>query len=260
MRSGSRSVGQLTGGIAHDFNNLLTVIQGNLQVLEELPALAERRVRPAARRRRRARHRARRGAHRQAARLLAPRRCCKPTRSTCGAAAARWPTCCAARSTSASASRSTRRARARRAGRPGQLESALLNIAINARDAMPEGGTLRFRAEPARLAGRVRTSSTIQRAGRRLRRDLDRRHAAPACPTTVKERAFEPFFTTKEAGRGTGLGLSTVYGFVEAVRGRDRIDSTPGGGTHAHAVPPAAVDDGGGRHADARPRRRAAKG
>ena len=115
---------------------------------------------------------------------------------------------------------------------PGQLESALLNIAINARDAMPEGGTLRFRCGPCTALPRD------------LRRELDDPSVAEhmlvaiaisdtgtGMPEEVKERAFEPFFTTKEAGRGTGLGLSTVYGFVKQSRGAIAIDSAPGLGT-----------------------------
>jgi len=115
---------------------------------------------------------------------------------------------------------------------PGQLESALLNIAINARDAMPEGGTLRFAA-----TGRTQLPAA-------QRSELD----DPAIPDEhfvsisiadtgagmsdeVKERAFEPFFTTKEVGRGTGLGLSTVYGFVKQSRGAVEIRSAPGKGT-----------------------------
>jgi CheY-like chemotaxis protein len=115
---------------------------------------------------------------------------------------------------------------------PGQLESALLNIAINARDAMPEGGALRFRAE---LAGALPAD---------VRREIDDPSAmderfvriaiadtGSGMPEEVKERAFEPFFTTKQAGRGTGLGLSTVYGFVKQSRGAVAIDSAPGAGT-----------------------------
>jgi CheY-like chemotaxis protein len=115
---------------------------------------------------------------------------------------------------------------------PGQLESALLNIAINARDAMAEGGTLRFYC----CAGVVLPSTA--------RRELDDPSAPDSqfvaisisdtgtgMPDEVKERAFEPFFTTKEAGRGTGLGLSTVYGFVKQSKGTIEIDSAPGAGT-----------------------------
>ena len=237
------SVGQLTGGIAHDFNNLLTVIQGNLQVLEELPALADDGQRrsswsmPPTRA-------TRRGAE-LTSKLLAfsRRQVLQPTpvdvRDAC---CTRWPTCCAARSTSASASRSTWRRRTSAVlADPGQLESALLNIAINARDAMPDGGTLRFRgrrctALPAEVAA---TSSATRRAGSGFVA-ISIADTGTGMSDEVKERAFEPFFTTKEAGRGTGLGLSTVYGFVKQSSGAVTIDSAPGSGTTVTLYLPAA--------------------
>jgi CheY-like chemotaxis protein len=136
---------------------------------------------------------------------------------------------------------------------PGQLESALLNIAINARDAMPEGGTLRFRTE---LCG------ALPEALRSERNDPNSNAAArfvaisiadsgTGMSEEVKERAFEPFFTTKEAGRGTGLGLSTVHGFVNQSRGAVAIDSKAGRGTtvtlylpqQEEAGPPATEDE-----------------
>jgi CheY-like chemotaxis protein len=114
----------------------------------------------------------------------------------------------------------------------GQLESALLNIAINARDAMPEGGLLRFSCE---------TMPSLP-VGLRQFMDQDAQSDIPFVAITVqdtgagmteevKERAFEPFFTTKGAGRGTGLGLSTVYGFAKQSKGTVDIVSSPGKGT-----------------------------
>ncbi len=226
------SVGQLTGGIAHDFNNLLTVIQGNLQVLQELPELAQdayaqQLVAAAARA-------SRRGAE-LTGKLLAfsRRQLLQPSPVDMGLLLH-------------SLSDMLRRTLDQRIrievdvppscppvlADPGQLESALLNIAINARDAMPEGGVLRFHAD----AGRMLPAQ--------LQRELDDpsapadRFVAIAIADTgagmseeVKERAFEPFFTTKEAGRGTGLGLSTVYGFAKQSKGAILIDSAPGAGT-----------------------------
>ena len=227
------SVGQLTGGIAHDFNNLLTVIQGNLQVLEESAALADQAhclqlVGAAARA-------TRRGAE-LTDKLLAfsRRQLLQPsTVDVERAAAARWPTCCAARSTSASASRSTSRPACPPVlADPGQLESALLNIAINARDAMPDGGTLRFRGAPSNLLPpEVRRSLDDPSAADEGFVAIAVSDSGVGMSDEVKERAFEPFFTTKAAGRGTGLGLSTVYGFVKQSRGAIAIDSAPGAGT-----------------------------
>jgi CheY-like chemotaxis protein len=111
----------------------------------------------------------------------------------------------------------------------GQLESALLNIAINARDAMPEGGTLSFRCTacdelpPAAQADAGRTDGGYVA--------IAIADTGTGMPEAVKERAFEPFFTTKEAGRGTGLGLSTVYGFARQSKGAITLDSAPGAGT-----------------------------
>ena len=210
------SVGQLTGGIAHDFNNLLTIIQGNLQVLEELPALApdshaQQLVGAAARA-------ARRGAE-LTSKLLAfsRRQVLQPSPIDVGALLN-------------SLADMLRRTLDQRVhievdvapscppvlADPGQLESAMLNIAINARDAMPEGGTLRFRAEAcAALPDPVRDELDDPGSAAGGFVAISIADTGSGMSNQVKERAFEPFFTTKEVGRGTGLGLSTVYGFVK---------------------------------------------
>jgi signal transduction histidine kinase len=247
------SVGQLTGGIAHDFNNLLTVIQGNLQVLEELPALANdsyaQQLLSAATRA------TRRGAELTGKLLAFSRR------------QVLQPSAVDTRALLHSLADMLRRTLDQRIrieidtapgcppvmADPGQLESALLNIAINARDAMPEGGTLCFRTE---------VCGALPAALRSERNDPNKDAAAhfvaisiadtgTGMSDDVKERAFEPFFTTKEAGRGTGLGLSTVYGFVNQSRGAVAIDSKAGQGTtvtlylpwQEQARAPAAVDE-----------------
>jgi CheY-like chemotaxis protein len=115
---------------------------------------------------------------------------------------------------------------------PGQLESALLNIAVNARDAMPAGGTLAFRARPcAAPPADVRSELAEAGGGHERFVSIAVSDTGTGMSDDVKERAFEPFFTTKEVGRGTGLGLSTVYGFVKQSRGAIAIDSAPGRGT-----------------------------
>lgn len=208
------SVGQLTGGIAHDFNNLLTVIQGNLQVLEEMPLLAgdplaQQLVGAATRA-------ARRGAE-LTSKLLAFSR-----RQVLQPSAVDVPALLDSLADMLRRTLDQRIAIEIEVAEhcppvladPGQLESALLNIAINARDAMPDGGTLRFRAGPDEHL----VSIAIADSGAGMSDE-------------VKERAFEPFFTTKQAGRGTGLGLSTVYGFVKQSRGAIAIDSALGAGT-----------------------------
>jgi CheY-like chemotaxis protein len=134
---------------------------------------------------------------------------------------------------------------------PGQLESALLNIAINARDAMPEGGELAFRAQRCRHLPAALREELADSLGHP---PVDGDYVAIAIadtgtgmPEAVKERAFEPFFTTKEAGRGTGLGLSTVYGFVKQSRGGITIDSAPGAGTTLTLYIPREQDERAGR-------------
>ena len=226
------SVGQLTGGIAHDFNNLLTIIQGNLQVLEELPALAEdewgQHLVDAATRA------TKRGAE-LTDKLLAfsRRQVLQPNSVDLGALLNSLadmlrrtvdqhicidvevaPSCPPVLAD------------------PGQLESALLNIAINARDAMPDGGTLRFRAAPcAELPLEVRNEPDAPSAAGDAFVAISITDTGAGMPEEVKERAFEPFFTTKKVGRGTGLGLSTVYGFVKQSRGAIVLESMPGTGT-----------------------------
>lgn len=224
------SVGQLTGGIAHDFNNLLTVIQGNLQVLEDHPALA---ADPSAAPLVGAALRASRRGAELTSKLLAfsRRQVLQPSRidpemllesladmlrrtldqriRIVVDIAPDCPACLAD---------------------PGQLESALLNIAINARDAMAEGGELRFRAQvcetlPAGLLAELRSEDP------RGFVQISIADSGAGMSDAVKERAFEPFFTTKEAGRGTGLGLSTVYGFAKQSKGAVLLHSVLGQGT-----------------------------
>ncbi|MBX3604760.1 MAG: PAS domain S-box protein [Piscinibacter sp.] len=240
------SVGQLTGGIAHDFNNLLTVISGNLQVLEELPALAQDGIGPqlvAA-----AARASRRGAE-LTGKLLAfsRRQVLQPAALDLGALL------------EALADMLRRTLDQRVAitvqvepgcpavlADPGQLESALLNIAINARDAMPDGGTLAFacRALPAHDPGLPLELAGGPGEGHAGYVEIDVADSGAGMPEAVKERAFEPFFTTKDAGRGTGLGLSTVYGFVRQSHGAVRIDSAPGAGTTLRLFLPAIAGDG----------------
>jgi PAS domain S-box-containing protein len=225
------SVGQLTGGIAHDFNNLLTVIQGNLQVLEELPALAndshaQQLVGAAARA-------SRRGAELTGKLLAFSRR------------QVLQPSPVNVQALLTSLSDMLRRTLDQRIrievetapcppclADTGQLESALLNIAINARDAMPAGGTLRFHAAPREnLPDELRGEFDSTDAPEHRYVELAISDSGGGMSEEIRERVFEPFFTTKEAGRGTGLGLSTVYGFVKQSHGAIAIDSELGRGT-----------------------------
>ena len=103
-----------------------------------------------------------------------------------------------------------------------QLESALLNLAVNGRDAMPDGGKLRSR--PPNHAGRgLRGERRRRAAGQYVVIAVS--ETAPACRRRSSGKAFEPFFTTKDVGQGTGLGLSQVYGFIKQSGGHVKIYS-----------------------------------
>ena len=221
------ALGQLTGGLAHDFNNMLAIIIGNLDMLARRLADDEAR--------RRFVDQALEGAQR-AARLtqsllafsrqqpLAPKpldvnrtvaEMSRILRSTLGEhitietvlAGGLWPALID----------------------QSQLESAVLNLAINARDAMPEGGKLTIETANAFLdEAYARTDSSVTPGQYVLLAITD---TGVGMPRDVIERAFDPFFTTKAPGQGTGLGLSQVHGFLKQSGGHVKIYSEPGGGT-----------------------------
>ena len=221
------ALGQLTGGIAHDFNNLLTAITGNLELLiARLDPGETEGLRDYA-------ANAKAGASRAAAltqRLLAfaRRQPLRPDLTEPGAlvrgmedllhrtvgeqvsietrsAPDVWPAWCDA----------------------NQLEIALLNLAVNARDAMPSGGRITIAASNAHLSD-DEVPHGVKPGDYVL---LSVSDTGTGMPPDVIARAFDPFFTTKPIGQGTGLGLSQVYGFVSQSHGLVRIESVPGRGS-----------------------------
>jgi PAS domain S-box-containing protein len=219
------ALGQLTGGVAHDFNNLLTIIIGNLEALqrgaEGTPL-------------RRSADRAMQGVERAVSltqRLLAfsrqqslapktvalndllagmsdmlARTLGAPIKIETRLAPDLWPVHVDAH----------------------EFENAVLNLAVNARDAMPKGGTLSIETGNLNLIDG--NAAALQLApGDYVR--IAVADTGSGMPKAILAKAFEPFFTTKEVGKGTGLGLAQLYGFVRQSGGQAAIDSTEGKGT-----------------------------
>jgi PAS domain S-box-containing protein len=232
------AVGQLTGGVAHDFNNLLTAIVGNLEL-----AQLKRRDRKALDRALDSAIRVAESGAKLTQQLLAfsRRQHLQQQSIDVGALLLRlrdmiattigglirvdihttevWPIL----------------------ADPNQLELALLNLAINARDAMPDGGTLSIRTanietqdggRPADLAPGNYVRISVGDTGGGMSED-------------IRDKAFEPFFTTKEPGKGSGLGLSQVYGFARQSGGTVQLDSAVGRGTTVSIFLPRAIGDEG---------------
>ena len=222
------AVGQLTGGIAHDFNNVLAVIMGSLDMATRRLGGGDERARALLDA---AMEAARRGAVLTQSLLAFSRRQPldpKPTdinhcvasssrllRATLGekieietiVAGGLWPAFVDA----------------------AQLENAILNLAVNARDAMPDGGRLTLETGNAHLDEAYAAENIEVFAGQYVMVAVT--DTGAGMPPEVVERAFDPFFTTKPVGAGTGLGLSQVHGFVRQSRGHVKIYSEPGRGT-----------------------------
>ena len=242
------TVGQLTGGVAHDFNNLLTVILGNLQFLQDQPAVqGDALLRQLAAAAVRA---GRRGAELTGKLLaFARRQALEPT--AVDPIAMLHSMADMLRRTLGENIRvtvQTPRTCPRCMADAMQLESALLNVAVNARDAMSGGGTLVLRCgsgKPPDAEGPRTGPGPLEADAAGVDTAPERvwisvQDSGSGMTPEVLDRAFEPFFTTKEAGRGTGLGLSTVYGFVSQSHGHIDLVSAPGVGTTLTMYLPAA--------------------
>ena len=224
-------MGQITGGVAHDFNNLLTIIIGNLETLvrnlDGAPIDRARLERSA--------NNAMRGARRAESltqRLLAFSRQHpldpKPVdvgRLVTGMTDLLRRTIGEQVTIETVLSGGVWRAHAD----PNQLELAILNLAVNARDAMPDGGKLTVETANVYLDEKYAESQAEVVPGQYVMLAV----TDSGCGMTheVKAKAFDPFFTTKDVGHGTGLGLSQVYGFVKQSRGHVKIYSEVGEGT-----------------------------
>lgn len=229
------AIGQLTGGVAHDFNNLLTIIIGNLSTLRERPAVDAAHtelLEPAL-------QAARRGAELvQSLLSFSRQQPLQPVAVDVGQRVAALETLIR-RSLPASiqfVSRLPRQALLSRVD-PGQLESALLNFVLNARDAMPDGGRLTLRVRAGRLSG-ARAEEQELPPGPYVHIEVS--DTGSGMDADTRRRVFEPFFTTKGFGRGSGLGLAMVYGFARQSGGTVWVRSAPGkGSTFTLLLPPA---------------------
>ena len=215
------ALGQLTGGIAHDFNNLLTVVVGGLDII------TKRTDEPKLRRYAdNALAAAERGA-RLTGQLLAFSRVqrleVRPTHVAPLIEGMR-PLLRNVLGPGIEKSFDLDEELIPVMADPTQLEVAVLNLAINARDAMPDGGVLSFTTRAVKIVGDPELDS-----GDYV--ELNISDTGIGMSPEVASRAFEPFFTTKEVGKGTGLGLSMVYGMARQSGGTARIDSEPGRGT-----------------------------
>ncbi len=221
------AVGQLTGGLAHDFNNLLTIIVSNLELLSNKPepgeasaALVEAAMKAGLR-----------GAELTQRLLAFSRR------------QALQPRALSVNHLVASVAALLKRTLGQQVAiqtllpeevwnvfaDPGQLENAIVNLAVNARDAMPQGGTLLFETGNTQLDGNSPRIDSDAAPGEYA--VITVKDNGAGMPADVLRRAWDPFFTTKEPGKGTGLGLSMVYGFIKQSGGHVNIESAPGQGT-----------------------------
>lgn len=240
LRQGQKmeATGQLTGGMAHDFNNILQVIQANLDLVRSAvpndpAALARLAAAGAA---------ADRGARLTQQLLAFARRQPLAPQPTNVARLVRDLADLLRHSLGERITIELDVAHEPWNAKidPGQLENAILNLAINARDAMPDGGTVTVEVSNATLDRRYAALHPDVTPGPYVLVAVT--DTGTGMPPEVAAQAFDPFFTTKRDGKGTGLGLSMVYGFVRQSNGHIRIDSAIGQGTSVKLYLPRTMD------------------
>ncbi len=218
------AVGQLTGGIAHDFNNLLAVIQGNAELLAaraEIDASLTTPILSAT---------ARGSDLTQRLLAFSRQQPLRPRAVDLGALVSGMSDLLTrALGATIEVENSIAPDLWYALADQSQVENALLNLALNARDAMPHGGTLTIRCANATLDEAAAAGIPEMEAGDYV--TLAVGDVGTGMSDAVQMQAFEPFFTTKEVGRGSGLGLSMVYGFAKQSGGHAIIASEPGEGT-----------------------------
>ena len=221
------AVGQLTGGIAHDFNNHLTIIMGNLELLmEKLEGDTARRKLIAS-----AFAAARRGANLIQHLLAFSRRQILDPEPTDINSVVSGILDFIALATASNVTVETRLSESLWSAMvdAGQLENALINLAINARDAMPDGGSLIIETANVSVDDALMEMHAYMKPGNFVAVTIG--DSGGGMTKEVIEQAFDPFFTTKAVGKGSGLGLSMIYGFIKQTGGYVTIDSEPGHGT-----------------------------
>jgi signal transduction histidine kinase/ActR/RegA family two-component response regulator len=223
------AVGQLTGGIAHDFNNMLSGIIGSLEILKR--RIAAGRLDDVQRFMDAAWASAARAASLTQRLLAFSRRQSLDARIVDLNALVRSLEVLLRRTINEQSTLAIDLSPDMPAGivDANQLESAILNLAINARDAMPAGGLITIKTRRADVTDGVAAAALGLAPGRYVSISVD--DTGVGMTPELLERAFEPFFTTKPLGQGTGLGLSMVYGFAKQSGGQVRIQSKPGMGT-----------------------------
>ncbi|WOS65398.1 PAS domain S-box protein [Sinorhizobium fredii] len=229
------AVGELTGGLAHDFNNLLTVISGNLEMIEA--RLQDEKLRPLLQE---AQAAAEDGA-KLTAQLLAfgRRQPLNPKLADVGELVSNFSKLLTRTLGEMIELSTTIKGSANLALIDvSQLQNTLLNLGLNARDAMPNGGRLTIEISTANVDRDYAEMYQEVRLGHYVLVAVT--DTGVGMPEDVKRHAFEPFFTTKGTGAGTGLGLSMVYGFVKQSGGHVQLYSEPGQGTSVRLFLPAA--------------------